>query len=69
MFNEGTPDGYLMNFELQMVSHPAGRAMKTLPFDPHDPEFVMKGELVVVAVPMVSESIWTVLKKTLSIPP
>ncbi len=69
MLNEGAPDSYLVNSELEVVSDPAGRAMQALPFGLYDSQFVVNGELVVVAVPMLAQPLGALLEKTFSIPP
>ncbi len=67
MFGEDTPNCFIMNCEFEMISDPAGRAVQALPFGLYDSQFIVDGELVVVAVPMVPQSLRTMLEEALSI--
>jgi hypothetical protein len=69
MFDEDTPSGSLMDSESKMISYPAGRAMQALSFSLNGPQFIVDTQLVLVAVPTVSQSLRALFNETLSVPP
>ena len=69
MLDEEAPGGLLMDPELEVIPHSAGRAMLALLLRLDDPELILEAELTVVTPPLVPHPVRPALEEPLPVPP